>query len=82
MLNSSSSLREREGSSNALLPIHSHLPRLRRFGGFAPFYYWRSHPSSQSLAEEGNSALLEFLTHLHADGVHEKAIAELAPGSL
>src|SRR6266850_6776616 len=20
-------------------------PRLRRFGGFAPFYYWRTHPS-------------------------------------
>src|SRR6267142_128784 len=30
-------LQQEVADRNALLPIHSHLPRLRRFGGFATF---------------------------------------------
>jgi hypothetical protein len=39
---------ERTGWSLTLQCIRCERPpRLRRFGGFATFYYWRSHPSSR-----------------------------------
>ena len=48
----------------------SDVPRLRRFGGFAAVYYWRSHPSSQrrgiscSRSKLGAAfAIMELLLH-------------------
>src|SRR6266850_916230 len=45
-------LQQEVADRNALLPIHSHLPRLRRFGGFATFLLMAQPPL---LCEEGNT---------------------------